>query len=75
MFEFFAWFDTLPDQCIKLVASIPFCYENVYNASKRVGFIDEGVNRKSYRKHGKVWDQWNIGLTRDEIKGLCDEQD
>ena len=70
---FFVWFDTLPKQIIKLSASIPLCHENVYNAAKRVGFIDEGINRQSYRKHGEVWDQWNIGLTREEIRGLCNE--
>lgn len=70
---FFEWFCGLPDQVIKLACSIPFCSEKVYNAAKRVGFIDEGVSRQSYRKHGKVWNQWNLGLTREEIKGLCDE--
>lgn len=73
MVKFFQWFDNLPDEIIKLVASIPHCHENVYNAAKKVGFIDEGINRQSYRKHGEVWDQWNIGLTREEIKGLCNE--
>ncbi len=70
---FFKWFLALPVNAIKLFASIPYCHENVYNAAKRIGFVDEGINRKSYRKHGVVWDQWNIGLTREEIKGLCNE--
>lgn len=54
----------------KLVVEIPFHRRIVYNLAKKTGFIDEGVNRKSFLKDGTYYDQWNLGLTKEEIKGL-----
>lgn len=51
----------------KLVAEIPFKYENVYRFTLAQGFRDEGVNRESFLKNGKIWDQWRLGLLRSEI--------
>lgn len=48
----------------KLVAQIPFCCENVKRFAERVGFEVEGVNRKSWMKHGVKWDSWYLGLVR-----------
>jgi hypothetical protein len=40
---------------------------DTYNMAKKTGFIDEGVNRASYMKDGELLDQWNLGITRNEI--------
>lgn len=51
----------------KLVAEIPFKYENVYRFTKSMGFKDEGINRQSFLKDGKIWDAHRLGITREEI--------
>lgn len=48
----------------KLVAQIPFLYPNVLKFAERMGFVVEGINRASYLKHGKLVDQWYVGLMR-----------
>jgi hypothetical protein len=70
MIAFFNWFLTLPAGICKVNVSIPFNRKIVYNFAKRVGFKDEGINRMSYLKGGVNHDQYQLGLTRDEIKGL-----
>lgn len=70
MTAFFNWFLTLPDGICKLNTSIPFSRKIVYNFAKAVGFKDEGINRMSHLKGGVIHDQYRLGLTRDEIKGL-----
>tara|TARA_R110002110_G_scaffold98554_2_gene252168 strand:- start:72 stop:542 length:471 start_codon:yes stop_codon:yes gene_type:complete len=59
-----------PDFINKLVVEIPFHRRIVYNLAKKVGFIDEGINRGSFLKGSVYYDQWNLGLTKKEIKGL-----
>lgn len=54
----------------KIVVSIPFSRRIVYNTAKKIGFKDEGINRESFLKNGIFYDQWNLGLTKEEIKGL-----
>ncbi|QDP63211.1 MAG: hypothetical protein Unbinned1520contig1002_9 [Prokaryotic dsDNA virus sp.] len=54
----------------KLVVEIPSHRKVVYNLAKKMGFIDEGVNRKSFLKDGVFLDQWNLGLTRKEVEKL-----
>lgn len=51
----------------KLVAEIPAKYQNVYHFAKGMGFIDEGINRASFQKDGKIWDTYRLGITREEI--------
>lgn len=70
MAEFFQWVLTLPDQVQKIIVSIPTCHQIVYNFARKVGFIDEGINRLSYTKDGELFDQWNLGITRAEIEAL-----
>lgn len=48
----------------KIVAQIPYLYPNVKDFALRHGFHIEGVNRKSYLKHGQLYDQWYVGLVR-----------
>lgn len=50
----------------KLLAEIPVIYTNVYHYTKSFGFVDEGLNRKSFTKDGKIIDQFRLGLTRPE---------
>ena len=51
----------------KLIAEIPVIYPNVYGFTKNQGFRDEGINRHSFTKNGKIHDQHRLGITRDEI--------
>lgn len=51
----------------KVVCEIPEVYPNVKDFAVKNGFRVEGLNRASYRKGGKVIDQWYLGITRDEI--------
>jgi hypothetical protein len=59
-----------PDFINKLIVEIPFNRKIVYNLAKKSGFKDEGVNRESHLKNGIYYDQWNLGLTKKEIKGM-----
>lgn len=55
----------------KITASIPVFRKHVYRLAKQTGFLDEGINRKSYYHH-QLYDQWLVGITRDEVKAyLC----
>lgn len=54
-------FRELPN-CKKLNAVIPTIYNNVVLFAQRFGFRFEGVNRQSYYKHGKCFDQYYMGL-------------
>ena len=68
-----AFYKWLVENCkgiAKVIITIPFCYKRVYLFAKVAGFIDEGINRMSYCKDGKMYDQWNLGLTIDEIERL-----
>lgn len=51
----------------KLIAEIPVIYPNVYGFTKKQGFVDEGINRKSFTKDGEIHDQHRLGITRGEI--------
>lgn len=66
-----------PGQYLKLNAQIPVIYPDVYHFTKKFGFKDEGINRSSILKAGKIVDQWRLGLTRDEAReflGVANEQ-
>ena len=54
----------------KVNISIPMIYQSTINTAKKIGFIDEGINRQSFFKDGKYHDQQLFGLTRIEIEGL-----
>lgn len=59
-----------PDFVNKLVVEIPVHRKIVYNLAKKMGFVDEGINRESFLKDGIFLDQWNLGLTRKEVEKL-----
>jgi hypothetical protein len=48
----------------KMIAEIPFMYPDVYHYTKKFGFLDEGVNRLSIMKQGRIISQWRLGLTK-----------
>jgi len=70
MFSFYRWVVNKCPNVLKVLVAVPTCYKRVYKFAKKVGFIEEGINRKSYIKNGELYDQWNLGLTKDEIKRL-----
>lgn len=51
----------------KIIAEIPVIYPDVYYYAKKFGFVDEGVNRASYKKNNKIIDQYRLGITRSEV--------
>ena len=51
----------------KLSASAPSIYPNAANFCKRMGMIEEGINRLSWLKNGEIHDQILLGITREEI--------
>ena len=53
----------------KVIAYIPAIHANIKRYAECLGFIEEGVNRASYRKNGDIHDQWLMGITFDEIRG------
>ena len=59
-----------PEFINKMIVSIPFCRKIVYNTAIKTGFIEEGVNRQSFLKDGVFYDQWDLGLTKNEIRCL-----
>jgi len=68
------WFaHNAPKQYVKLSAEIPQIYPDVYYFTKKFGFKDEGINRCSIKKAGKLVDQWRLGLTRDEARDFLGE--
>lgn len=72
--EFFKWFLCNAKFASKIIVSIPFSRKVVYNFAKKVGFVDEGINRESYLSGGTLYDQWMLGITRKEIEViLCPE--
>ena len=68
--ELFKWLVKMGGEMQKVNISITKTRRIVYNLAKNVGFKDEGVNRMSFTKNGKTHDQWLLGLTRKEIRGM-----
>lgn len=66
----FRMFLETPEFINKMIVSIPFCRKIVYNTAIKTGFIEEGVNRQSFLKDGVFYDQWDLGLTKNEIRCL-----
>lgn len=68
--ELLALFLKTPAFVNKLVVEIPTHRKIVYNLAKKIGFVDEGINRESFLKDGVFLDQWNLGLTKKEVKKI-----
>ena len=54
----------------KVNVSIPIIYQSTINTAKKLGFIDEGLNRESFLKDGIYHDQQLFGMTREEMGEL-----
>jgi RimJ/RimL family protein N-acetyltransferase len=67
---FLKWFDQyFPVEIQKLNTYVPSYAKKAYEVVMRAGFKDEGLNRKSYLKNGKLWDRHLVGLIRGELNG------
>jgi len=64
------WIINNVPQCEKVIAKVPSIYENVYLFCLANGFTEEGVNRLSYKKDGKIYDQYMLGITKQEIESF-----
>lgn len=53
-------------QIHKVNATIPVIYPKVRNFALKIGFVPEGINRRSFMKHGVIYDQWVVGIMRSE---------
>lgn len=51
----------------KLNATIPQKYKNVYHFTKGFGFKDEGFDRDSHFKDGKLMGRYRLGITKQEV--------
>jgi RimJ/RimL family protein N-acetyltransferase len=52
----------------KVVCQIPVIYRNVKLFAMQSGMKEEGLNRKSYLKNGKIHDQWHLGIAKQEFE-------
>jgi hypothetical protein len=50
----------------KMIAAIPECCKDVYQYTIKFGFINEGINRLSIKKNGKLVNQIMLGITKSE---------
>jgi RimJ/RimL family protein N-acetyltransferase len=48
----------------KVIALIPDCSPNVQRMAEEIGFEREGIQRQSWQKNGKLYDQKHYGITR-----------
>lgn len=52
----------------KINTKVPVIYKDVIRFAHKLGFRDEGLDRLSIMKNGKIIDRVNLGITFDEIK-------
>lgn len=57
----------MPKQYIKLTAEIPSPLQYMINFAHRMGFVTEGVNKRSYIYNGEICDITYLGLSRPKI--------
>ncbi len=50
----------------KLIAHIPFCNKQALFFACLVGMRVEGICKKSFKKHGKLLDQWILGIEKEK---------
>lgn len=56
----------------KLIGHVPFCNKRAMIFALLVGMSLEGVCKKSFKKNGKLLDQWILGLEKEKV--LCQQQ-
>ena len=52
----------------KLICWIPETCLNVLHFAEKMGMVQEGLITKSFQKDGKLYDQYILGITREEWK-------
>jgi len=67
--ELFRWFlRETTDLSNKICITTPTFNKAGYKLAVKLGFKDEGLSRQSYKKNGEIFDQYILGITRDEVK-------
>ncbi len=56
---------------VKVVAYVPDMFKNVQKYLLKIGFVLEGINRKSVLKRGDVIDQLCYGITRQQMEDVA----
>lgn len=56
--------------CRKVITHVPKGNRLAYRFALRVGMTDEGLNRRSFLRHGVLHDQHVLGITEEEIRCL-----
>lgn len=59
--------------CQKVVTQVPATHRTAYRLATDSGLKDEGLNRRSFMKHGELIDQHLLGITREEWE-TCQQQ-
>ena len=57
----------------KITGECPVIYPQVIKFCTDCGMVEEGTNRRSWLKGGKIHDQTRIGITKDEIISFLGE--
>jgi hypothetical protein len=52
-------------KCRKITATAPVCNRLVLKLLRETGFTREGTNKKSWLKHGLIYDQASFGIVRE----------
>ena len=69
--EFFTWI-TKHTKYAKVNAEIATCFPNAKMFAVQCGMKIEGTIRQSFKKNGKIHDQWLLGITRQELETRYD---
>ena len=62
---------SLNTECLKVITHVPENNRLALAYAKRAGLLLEGINRDSFLKDGKLYNQFLLGITRAEI---CQQQ-
>lgn len=57
----------LPVRYAKINLVVPIIYPHLKRFAIHVGFIEEGINRQSSLRNGRLVDQWYLGITYPEL--------
>lgn len=68
MKSFLTWYlKNTKEVANKINVKIPTYNELGKRMALKLGFKDEGLNRQSHCHNGKIYDQWMLGITRQEV--------
>lgn len=69
MKAFLAWYlENTIEIANKINAKIPTYNKIGKKIALKLGFAEEGTNRQSHIHQGTIYDQWLLGITRNEVK-------